>query len=151
MIRGTWIVRDPEDDLPPTSCWLRASHLFFSSVVLMFASCSVLVASYYDDSLRRFRDPGAGILGLSSLSAVACGLCYMFIELRVQDKSELCRHFHDCLCCAISDPRESSALENVVFYKKIAPEYRAAAAATAAPSHAATDCCHQDLSPRNVM
>ena len=143
-VPGTRNLRDSEDDLEDTSCWLKASHLFFSSIVLMVASFSLLVATYYDDNVIRLRAPAAGILALSIVSALASGLCYMFIELRVQDRNVHCRRLHDCLCCTKSDSSEVVALESVCIYKSQS-QYKAPARCHSA------DCCNQDVSPRNVM
>ncbi|KAK2151410.1 hypothetical protein LSH36_364g02051 [Paralvinella palmiformis] len=113
--------RDSDEDIP-SRCWLRASHIFFLSVVVMLLSCSLLVASYHQETCIRMRTPAAGILGLSLILAAVSGFCAIFVELRLQDRSIVCKRFHDIVCSSGSNKGESKAEDFT--YSRVTPQYK---------------------------
>ncbi|KAK2150700.1 hypothetical protein LSH36_394g01063, partial [Paralvinella palmiformis] len=140
----TRTLTDSDDNLP-RKCFLTATRLFISFVALIVISSSLLIASYHDDRCFRFRRPAAGLLALSTFLAAVCGLCALFIELRVQDRSRTCRRVHALLCCSGADGRLPVGVDEITADDKLPCQDR-----QPVRRHLA-DCCPDDDTSRDVM
>lgn len=112
MIKGEHVIDYDDDDLDPNrgQCCLRAAHLSASFSLLAILSAVICILSFHDEYFINLRTPAAAILGLTSFLAVITGCISIFVECRLQEKSNICRRLYLIVCCMCIDEIDKKVL-----------------------------------------
>lgn len=67
-------------------------------------SAGIMIGGYFAPALLRFKEPALCLLVGSLIIAVSSGAVAIFTDMRLQEKSRVCRGIHAVVCCDDSLP-----------------------------------------------